>query len=348
MPRFIRSGIVALAGWLALGVTPQAQQGALLRLPTAQFDVTAPSARVAGAPGSLVVRQTSCRSVAAAAVRQRVVDVAVQEWAYFGFNVIDRTRLADVEQDDDPEPGPRRRPRLPPDEAERLASSIAGYWTATPSAGWILSRQNEAWNGPDGAAARWQFPWSAAFISWVMCEGGLGASSQFQRAAAHHVYIDQAINARGNAGASAFAAWEIGDAVVEPGDLICSARRPAYATMAERRRRLGEGARTHCDIVVRVEPAQARMLAIGGNVGGRVSLKVLPGTPHADGLRPRAISLGRRGQSAFVHLKMRVGAVSSNAFDRTPTMKAISCAGSGVPGLDALLLASRARPTCTE
>jgi hypothetical protein len=324
-----------------------AQQMAFPRLPTARFDVVAPSARVTGSPGALAVKETTCRSVPAASIRQRVVDVAVQEWAYFGLAVVDRTRLAEVEQEDEPDPRPRRRPRLPPEEARRLADSIAGYWTATPSASWILARQNEEWNGPDGVSARWRFPWSAAFISWVMCEGGLGATAQFQRAVAHHVYIDQAIRARDAEGVSAFTAHEVGDVLVEPGDLICSARRPAYRTMAERRRRLGEGARTHCDVVVRVDSVREQLLAIGGNVGGRVSLKVLPGTRTAQGLRPRSVSLGRRGQSAFVHLKMRGAPTQPDAMDRTPTLRALSCTGNVPPVLEALVdLRPRAR--CTE
>jgi len=338
--------VLVLGTWLGQGFAA-AQQVAFPRLPTTRLDVVAPSTRVSGVPGSLAVRDTTCRTVPMADIRQRVVDVAVQEWAYFGFAVIDRTRLAEVEQEDEPDVRPRRRPRLPPEEARRLANSIAGYWTATPSASWILSRQNEEWNGPDGIAARWRFPWSAAFISWVMCEGGLGAAAQFQRAVAHHVYIDQAIRAADTGGASAFIAREIGEAVVEPGDLVCSARRPAYRTMAERRRRLGEGARTHCDVVVRVDPAREQLLAIGGNVGGRVSLKVLPGRRTPEGLRPRSISLGRRGQSAFVHLKMRAAAARLDAMDRTPTLSALACASSVAPALDALL-AGRSPARCTE
>lgn len=175
----------------------------------------------------MVPRPATCRTVPAVAVRQRIVDVAVQEWGFFGFPVIDRTRLEQSEQDDEPAPRPqRRRPRLPADEAARLASSIAGYWTATQSAAWAITRQNEEWNGPDGITARWQYPWSAAFISWVMCEGGLGDAGQFRRAVAHHTYIDQAIRARTGADpAAAYIAREIGEAAVSPGDLLCSARR---------------------------------------------------------------------------------------------------------------------------
>jgi hypothetical protein len=346
----LRVAFAAALAVLAASSAGYAQQAPFGRLPSARFDVTPPSARVTGAPGSIAVRQTTCRALPATATRRRIVDVAVQEWAYFGFAVIDRTRLESTEQDDDPAPRPRQRPRLPESEAERLAGSIAGYWTATPSAGWVLARQNEEWKGPDGISARWQYPWSAAFISWVMCEGGLGDAGQFQRAAAHHVYIDQAIRARAARDPrAAFTAYDIGEAVVEPGDLLCSARRPAYRDLAARQQRMGEGARTHCDVVVRVDSRTEQVLAIGGNVGGRVSLKVLPGQRVEDTLRPKAISLGRRGMSAFVHLKLRAASIASAAMDAAPTLQALSCLrGIRPPQLAVLGLDLQRSPVCTE
>ena len=135
-----------------------------------------------------------------------------------------------------------------------------------------------------------------------MCEGGLGDPAQFRRAVAHHVYIDQAIRARAvSAAPAAFAAYDIGEASIAPGDLLCSARRPAYRSIAERRRRMGDGARTHCDIVVKVDASRNRILAIGGNVRRAVSLKLLPAArePGQD-LRP--VGGGRR---MFAHLKLR-------------------------------------------
>ena len=346
----LRVTVAAALAILAASSAGYAQQAPFGRLPSARFDVTPPSARVTGSPGSIAVRQTTCRALPADAVRRRIVDVAVQEWAYFGFAVIDRTRLEATEQDDDPTPRRRQRPRLPEAEAERLAGSIAGYWTATPSASWVLARQNEEWKGPDGISARWQYPWSAAFISWVMCEGGLGSAGQFQRAAAHHVYIDQAIRARGARDSqAAFTAFDIGDAFVEPGDLLCSARRPAYRNLAARQQRMGEGARTHCDVVVRVDAGAEQVLAIGGNVGARVSLKVLPGMRSGSGLKPRAISLGRRGMSAFVHLKLRAPSITPAAMDAAPTLRALSCLrGTRPPDLAALGLDLQRNAVCAE
>ena len=204
-----------------------------------------------------------------------------------------------------------------------MADSIAGYWTVTPDGDWILNNQNGVWNGSRGVRARWRYPWSAAFVSWVMCEGGLGDSSQFQRAVAHHIYIDQAIRARDDgAPLAAFTAYDIGEAPIVPGDLLCSGRRPAYRSIAERRRQMGDGARTHCDIVVKVDASRDRILAIGGNVRGSVGLKLMQAVREPDvGLRPEG---GRR--RLFAHLKLRAEPIEPDAFDTSPTMQAVVCA----------------------
>jgi hypothetical protein len=222
----------------------------------------------------------------------------------------------------------------------RVASTIAGYWAVTPSGGWILENQNTAWNGADGVAARWRYPWSAAFVSWVMCEGGLGTADRFRRAVAHHVYIDQAIRARDQqTSRAAFVAYEPGEASIAPGDLLCTARRPAYRTIGERRRQMGAGARTHCDIVVKVDVEVGHVLAIGGNVRGSVSLKILPvvTAPRAAGATP-VTRPAPGGRPMFAHLKLRGAAAGADVFDASPSLRALGCAA------PAALLARRAEP----
>ncbi len=304
---------------IAFAATVGAQQAALDRLSPDVLDAVPPSARVTGEPGAMTIRRTSCRTAPMNEIRRRIVDLAVQEWAFFGFIVVDQTT---VEASGPGQPRRRRRRRPGPAESARVAGSIAGYWTVTPQGGWILDAQDDAWRGPRGVASRWRYPWSAAFVSWVMCEAGLGDASLFQRAVAHHVYIDQAIRARGaDTPAAAFAAYDVGEAPVAPRDLLCSARRPAYRSIAERRRQMGVGARTHCDIVVKVDPSRRRILAIGGNVRGAVSLKLLPAADGPDGsLRPLA---GRR--RIFAHLKLRAPSIAADALDHTPTMRAVRC-----------------------
>jgi Uncharacterized protein conserved in bacteria (DUF2272) len=278
-----------------------AQHPAVERATAGVLDIMPPAERVRGVPGAMSLQPRDCRTLPAADTKRRIVDIALQEWDFFGSRISDP---AEVEDDGPPDQGRRRRSRLPPAEAARVAASIAGYWAVTPEGAWIVARQNDRWNGEDGVAARWNAPWSAAFISWVMCEAGLGANARFQRAIAHHAYIDQAIRARdGRAPQAAFVAYDAGEAAIAPGDLLCSSRRPSYRTIAERRRQMGVGARSHCDVVVKVDEARQRIHAIGGNVRGVVSLKLLPAVRETG--RPLRPSTGDEDRPIFAHLKLR-------------------------------------------
>ena len=319
-------GLVFVAGGAAVlaGQSPSTTD----RLPPERLDVLPPSARVTGSLGSLSVHERSCqrRDLPDASLRHRIVDVAAQEWGYFGLAVVDYTG-----------PGPfnrsRRRGRrgwslLNPTDTVRVADSIAGYWTITPEGSWIIENQNKRWVS-SGTDSRWRTPWSAAFISWVMCESGLAEMDEFRRAVAHHTYIDQAIRARDGANASsAYMAFDIGEAEISPGDLLCSGRRPAYRSLAERRRQLGEGARTHCDVVVKLEPSRNRILTIGGNVRSTVGLKLLPAvSDDTVGLRPDG---GVR--PLFAHLRLTADPIGAGALDESPTMRELACRGRTIPG----------------
>jgi hypothetical protein len=272
------------------------------------------STRVRGGPGSMRIDPHPCPTHPAHDIRRRIVDLAVQEWGFFGFRLAPAPEGGDDDGRDEPGDERRRRSRLPPAEAERVAPSIAGYWAVTPEGAWIVARQNERWSGPDGITARWNAPWSAAFISWVMCEAGLGAPAQFQRAIAHHRYIDQALRARdGGAAETAFVAYDAGETAIAPGDLLCSSRRPAYRTLAERRRQMGVGARSHCDIVARVDDARGVVFAIGGNVRGVVSLKQFPAVRTTR--RSLRAETGDDERQIFAHLKLRSEAGTYNGPD---------------------------------
>jgi hypothetical protein len=319
----MRLPLSLLFGFVAIASAPLAGETPADRLPAHVLDVRPPSSRVRGEPGTMTVLQAPCRNVAPSNIRQRIIDVAVQEWGFFGFTVVDHI---EADQEDEEGGWPRRSRRLAPEQAIRVASSIAGYWAVTPSGGWILDNQNRIWNGEDGAAARWRYPWSAAFISWVMCESGFGSAAAFQRAVAHHVYIDQAIRARNDSDArAAYVAYDRGEAAVSPGDMLCSSRRPVYRTLAERRRQMGAGARTHCDIVVKVDGPGQRLYAIGGNVRGSVSLKVLP-MAALRAAQPAEMSSGRGARPFFAHLKLRAAPLAVEAFDASPTLRALNCA----------------------
>ena len=301
---------------LTVAASAVGQTAPFPRLPSDRFDVAPPGARVEGSPGRMGVRSVACRTAPMTEIRRRIVDLTAQEWGFFGFGVTDET----APRDRTSTRGRRWwwRPMNPEDGA-RVASTIGGYWAATPQGSWMLNRQNARWNRPEGLMARWRDPWSAAFISWVMCEGGLGSSDRFQRAIAHHVYVDQAIRARDAESVSAaFRAFDIGETEVAPGDLLCSSRRGAYASIAQRRRHLGVSARMHCDIVVRLEPERERVLAIGGNVRGTVRLKILPAFNREGRLTPT----GR----AFAHLRLQADPIEDDALLDSPTLQALETA----------------------
>jgi hypothetical protein len=211
---------------------------------------------------------------------------------------------------------------LNPEQVAQVAGAVSGYWAAIPNSDWILARQNEAWKQPDGLSSRWRDPWSAAFISWVMCESGISDQAQFQRAIAHHSYIDQAIRARdGAAPESLFIAYDPGEAEIVPGDLICSGLRPTYRSLAQRRAQLGEGARTHCDIIVSVDEINARILTIGGNVRASVRMKIFPA-----GLQERPyFSPLPTNRYIFAHLKLRTPTIAPDAWRQSPSLTGFSC-----------------------
>jgi hypothetical protein len=322
---------IGAAALVAAASVASAASTAFDRLPQAVLDITPPTSRVSGAPGDMQLRARPCRTLPLGEVRRRIVDIAVQEWGYFGFLVRDEVAAAQDAGDlgngigDGPVDWRFLFPRLTSDEAARVATSVAGYWAVTPEGAAMVARQNQSWREPDppGRAD----PWSAAFVSWVMCEAGLGAEGRFQRAIAHHVYIDQAIRARqGGAPRSAFAAYDSGEAAIGPGDLLCASRRPVYRSLAERRRQLGVGARSHCDIVVRIDEAAGRIAVIGGNVGRAVSLKILRAARNRSG-HLEAASLDE-GRPVFAHLKLRAPAIDARALDSSPTIQRSTCAGS--------------------
>jgi hypothetical protein len=346
--------IAALAGVAAVpSVTAQESAAFLQRLPLERLDVAPPASRVRGGPGEFTLHPARCRAERAADVRRRIVDTVVQEWAFFGFAVADETDPATwARRPRTPQPDEREREREERErqrelearlqdpalreqtlrqlrESARVASSIAGYWAVTSDGPWIVERHNTAWRDSGGLVTRWRDPWSAAFISWVMCEAGFANPGEFERAIAHHTYIDQAIRARdGQAPGAVLEAHDIGEQPIVPGDLVCLARRPAYRTVADRRSQMGVGARTHCDVVVKVDDERQVLLAIGGNVRGTVGLKLLPAERRGSGpLRPvdrAAVVPG--AATTFVHLKLNAEPIEENAFDTSATVAALSCA----------------------
>lgn len=298
------------------------------RLPATVLAITPPSARVTGAPGSMRIVERSCNSAPLdAELRRRIVATVAQEWAFFGFQVDDQRGTAPLPGA--PQNNNRRRfGPLNAEEVARVADSVGGYWSAAPGSDWILARQNEAWNGPNGLASRYRDPWSAAFISWVMCESGLGDKERFERAIAHHSYIDQAISARDSASTTtAYTAYDPGEAPVNPGDMLCSGLRPMYRNLQQRRAQLGVGARTHCDIVVQVDESAGQILTIGGNVRSSVRLKIFPAAAE----NGRELAPLPTARTIFAHLKLRADVIEARALEQTPTLRSLGCTAAEAP-----------------
>lgn len=328
----LRNALIAVGAGFAVS-TVQAQIAPMERLTGGGLEVHSPDQRVSGTPGQMRIETSSCSAQNGPDLRKRIVDIAVQEWAFFGFSVVDQTGPQEPFRS---RSGPRR-PWMDPNEAQRVAASIAGYWSVTPDGGWILERQNDFWKGPLGVGERWRDPWSAAFISWTLCEAGINESTQFRRSINHRTYIDQAIRSRdANSTETAYVAYDVGERAIEPGDLLCTARRHGYRSLDDRRRHLGEGARSHCDIVVHVDSDRNRILGIGGNVRGRVSLKLI------DAVRDIAepglhTAVGRDSRAAFAHLKFAAPASNDIGLVYSPSVQEISSDPLQRAALEALL-----------
>ena len=305
---------------LVAGSLVSAQSEFSNRLPAGVFDVQPPSIRVSGSPGDMHYAQQDCRVFTPSQLRRRIVNVAVQEWAFFGYSVLDLVPTR--ESNPDYQRRPWRRTMIDPREAVRVADSIAGYWSSTPDSAWILERQNQYWDS-QGPGSRWRNPWSAAFISWVMCESGLGDPREFRRAIAHHSYIDQAIMARNdNESRAAYVAFNPDEQEIEPGDMLCRGSRPSYQSIEARKRQLGEGARTHCDIVVKLDAPNERIMLIGGNVRSWVRMKLMPASINEKGYLAPVPYSGRR---IFAHLKLQAESTSEDLLASSPTFQDESC-----------------------
>ncbi|MBL0947390.1 DUF2272 domain-containing protein [Brevundimonas sp.] len=317
-------------------VCPSASAQNMERLPRETFDVIPPSERVEGRRGAMRIVQSGCRVGPTHWARRRIVDVAVQEWGVFGFQTIDLRGVRERRLPDGVVPDALN-PRLDEPAQDRmivavgrwehtpaLAATIAGYWSATPDGASILSRQNRQWRSGEGEI-NWVEPWSAAFVSWVMCEAGLGEMAQFERDISHRVYIDQAIRARdGERPGAAYVAHDPGEVAIQPGDLLCNSRGGVnYRSLADRRRDLGRYVGSHCDVVVRV--GEDTVAVIGGNVLNGVSLTLLP-LVEGQGAYPAVISGAdlEGARTMFAHLSLQADPVEATALDASPTIRALN------------------------
>ncbi len=239
-----------------------------------------------------------CAPAYAGDLRQRLVDLAVQEWARFGYPLSQRADATLLRQ-----VFPLSHARAPYLERDPLMlRAIGGYWAAlsgvasgevADTGAYEIDDANALWAWSAGdyrANPGWQTPWSAAFISWLMCEGGV---ADFRRSWAHRDYVDAAIAAAAGGPAHAYHAREP-DAAPAIGDLLCSSRADYRTDIANRRNDPNNEAGMHCDLVVAIDRPRALILAIGGNVDNAVALVPYRLQGVSGGVRLRSVCRGEK------------------------------------------------------
>lgn len=223
--------------------------------------------------------------------RERIVDIALQEWRKWGSQVVHIGRDDSACVTQSPLPAP-----VPPEQA--IGAGANGQ-AAQPSADVDMDDDGDAscLRFPDGtgmeataqgcrmAQRYWgivgeapdcrqvtqgAWAWSAVFISWVMRHAGLD-NAQFLTGQSHSMYV---VDARdGILQRPAFHVEPV-PGVPRPGDMICAGRgRDKYLSDPAE---IGFGTTPmHCDIVVEVDRASGVVKAIGGNVQQSVSMDVI-------------------------------------------------------------------------
>jgi hypothetical protein len=199
------------------------------------------------------------------AARERVVRIALAEWADWGGTVAEAgERGGSGGAESDPANFPR----------------VLAYWRAVPKDEGAIELNRrlyaEAIGGAAEGAGLWQEPyWSAAFISFVMAAAGIDRR-EFPPSAAHSDYVDALIRDAAAFPATApFLPRGPFEAAPRPGDLLCADR--GRAPIGDWRQRAADAGRfrpMHCDIVVRAGAGVVDV--IGGNVRDSVTLTRYP------------------------------------------------------------------------
>ncbi|WP_454732378.1 MULTISPECIES: DUF2272 domain-containing protein [Cupriavidus] len=227
-----------------------------------------------------------------ASPRQRIVEIAWQEWQRWGGQTVRLGRDDTACVTDSPLPAPLL-PGAPPSDTADAEPTDATDRTADREDD--EGAAADCLHFPDGtgmeataegcklAQRYWaivgkavtcrqitqgNWAWSAVFISWVMRKAGLD-ERQFLTGDSHSMYV---VDARdGILPAPAFRVEPL-PALPRPGDMVCAGRgRDKYLASAAE---IGFGTTPmHCDIVVEVDPAARLVKAIGGNVQQSVSME---------------------------------------------------------------------------
>ncbi|XHS79168.1 DUF2272 domain-containing protein [Burkholderiaceae bacterium UC74_6] len=137
-------------------------------------------------------------------------------------------------------------------------------------------------------------PWSGAFISFLMDRAGF-SEAEFHFSGAHAVYIRPALE---DAPGYAYRACDVRTSVPRVGDLICYGRaaKPltSFAEWKAQATQLDSRVKSHCDLVVKVDRAAAKIETMGGNVEQSVTWRKL--MLDADGHLSRKHLVARQPQ----------------------------------------------------
>jgi hypothetical protein len=265
-----------------------------------------------------------------ATTRQDILDAAAVEWAAFDFPRLSFARentFAIIPPALSPKiaetSGHGTSPRLisigAMEDDASVRARIGAYWAAVPGAyAEVIATQNQLWSASNGRAG-WAEYWSAAFVSYVMCKAGL-SNAQFLRAESHRDYIQAAITARESADKTyLYHAYDVGEALPSPGDIICAAREEAANTINSIADfKTNPHGAYHCDIVVGYDTDVAKkppgyVYAIGGNVLNAVTMTE---TPVGSGMRLKPLK-APHARNWFAILRY-TGGGSSASFRKVP------------------------------
>jgi len=174
-------------------------------------------------------------------IASTIVDKAIREWQFFGQQTYNINGHATQVGHKEGEDGWYER--------------VGVYW-----------KDGVNINGLDGRDHG--VPWSVAFISWVMKNGGAG--SRFRYSSQHSVYVSQSIRdfLQGRT-AAGFWGRRLNEQKPQIGDIVCWARQPGIDYDHQHN---GDYA-GHCDIVVAIRANEIDV--IGGNVGDSVTKRPL-------------------------------------------------------------------------
>ncbi|MGE0733804.1 MAG: DUF2272 domain-containing protein [Alphaproteobacteria bacterium] len=171
----------------------------------------------------------------ASAYAQRLIDVAADEWTYFGRQLTGKYNRAGYKENDR---GYRER--------------VIRYWREGTGRA-VTDTVNIGWSG--------------AFIAYVMKLSGTGRDWVYS--GSHGGYIRMAIENRKNGNRNAaFAGFRLDEYAPKPGDLVCARlqRNVSYD-------RYPADFAAHCDVVVAKRPGELHV--IGGNLTDSVSMRFI-------------------------------------------------------------------------